>query len=520
MYPPGSEIRVVPGRAADRWEGAARPGHFAGVLTVVAKLFHLAEPDVACFGRKDVQQTVLIRQMVRDLDWPIELAVVPTVREPDGLALSSRNVYLDPEQRRRATALSGALQEAHVAWRGGRAERRGDRGADARGSRDVSRGRRSSTSRSPSPRRWRPVTEVSATTVVALAARVGLTRLIDNIVLGEGSRLMRTSAEDAAGLAAHRCRRGRSSSPARREHIERVAELAAPLGAARWACPSSERHRWLRAVWLHDALRDAPEEELERWAPSTPGPPELRHGPASAARAKAEGETDRGVLDAVRYHSIGLAEWDMVGRMLYCADYLEPGRKLEREWRAELAARLPARARRWCCARWPASRLGHMVSSGWPASRTDGPLLEQSRRRVLRIVLIGARGARLPSRVRLLVPPPPAERGRARRTPFPSPDQRITVEVLNGTRRAGRGPRRHPACCAARDSTWCSSAMPTRRSDSTRVIVRRGDPARGPRRARGARRGPDRGRARHAAAGGCERDSGRRISGRGGMLHP
>jgi pantoate--beta-alanine ligase len=185
MYPPGSEIRVVPGQAATRWEGAARPGHFGGVLTVVAKLFHLAEPDVACFGRKDVQQTVLVRQMVRDLDWPVELAIVPTVREPDGLALSSRNAYLDPEQRRRATALSGALQEAHVAWRGG------ERSAQA-----IEARVRGFLASLPDiqveyvavaePDALAPVTEVQASTVVALAARIGRTRLIDNIVLGEG----------------------------------------------------------------------------------------------------------------------------------------------------------------------------------------------------------------------------------------------------------------------------------------------------------------------------------------------
>ncbi|MGH7580230.1 MAG: HD domain-containing protein [Gemmatimonadales bacterium] len=151
-------------------------------------------------------------------------------------------------------------------------------------------------------------------------------------------------------------------TPARREHIERVAELA-----TRWALemgiPESERHRWLRAVWLHDALRDAPEEELLRWAPTSPGPTELRHGPASAARAKAEGETDRGVLDAVRYHSIGLAEWDMVGRILYCADYLEPGRKQEREWRADLAERFPSQTA-LVLAQVAQARVGHMVRSG------------------------------------------------------------------------------------------------------------------------------------------------------------
>lgn len=128
--------------------------------------------------------------------------------------------------------------------------------------------------------------------------------------------------------------------PERLEHIERVAALAADW-AARLGVPDPERNRWLRAVWLHDAVRDASAEDLDRWAPSATGPVEMRHGPASAALAKAGGELDRGVLDAVRYHSVGLAEWDMVGRALYCADYLEPGRPYDRERRAELARRFP-----------------------------------------------------------------------------------------------------------------------------------------------------------------------------------
>jgi len=153
-------------------------------------------------------------------------------------------------------------------------------------------------------------------------------------------------------------------SPPRLAHIERVAQLAAEW-AEEMGVPDNERNRWLRAIWLHDALRDAPAEELERWAPSAPGPAEFRHGPASAARAKADGETDRGVLDAVRYHSMGLAEWDMVGRALYCADYLEPGRPHDSDERAALAARFPKDpggvlrevARR---------RIARAVQSGWP----------------------------------------------------------------------------------------------------------------------------------------------------------
>ncbi len=185
MYPPGAATRVVPGPAAGRWEGAARPGHFTGVLTVVAKLFHLVGPELACFGQKDVQQVVLIRQMLRDLDWPIELAVVPTVREPDGLALSSRNSYLSAAERGSALGLSRALRAAHDAWRGGE-----DRAAalEAR--------MREVLARHPAlvveyiavaePGGLEPVVEADAATIVAIAGRVGRTRLIDNITLGAG----------------------------------------------------------------------------------------------------------------------------------------------------------------------------------------------------------------------------------------------------------------------------------------------------------------------------------------------
>lgn len=147
-------------------------------------------------------------------------------------------------------------------------------------------------------------------------------------------------------------------------HVHRVAQLV-----SEWAkdldVPDSERNRWLRAVWLHDALRDAAEEELVKWAPSAHGPVSLRHGPASAGRAKGEGEVDRGVLDAVRYHSIGLAEWDMVGRVLYCADYLEPGRPFDKEKRADLAARFP-RDVSGVLREVARARLRRLVESGWP----------------------------------------------------------------------------------------------------------------------------------------------------------
>ncbi len=129
-------------------------------------------------------------------------------------------------------------------------------------------------------------------------------------------------------------------SPRRREHVGRVAALVTEWTVA-MRLPVDESRRWLRAVWLHDALRDAPEAEMRRWAPNVEGPVELRHGPAAAARAELEGELDDDVLSAVRWHSVGWNGWAQTGRTLYCADFLEPGRDFDRDERAALAARFP-----------------------------------------------------------------------------------------------------------------------------------------------------------------------------------
>jgi len=120
MYPEGpSETRVAAGRVGELYEGAARPGHFDGVLTVVAKLLNIVRPDVVTFGRKDAQQLFLVRRMVRELDFPVTIEEIPTVRETDGLARSSRNAYLAPAERASATVLSAALAAGREAAGGG-----------------------------------------------------------------------------------------------------------------------------------------------------------------------------------------------------------------------------------------------------------------------------------------------------------------------------------------------------------------------------------------------------------------
>ncbi|MCS7301981.1 MAG: pantoate--beta-alanine ligase [Candidatus Kapabacteria bacterium] len=123
MYPAGYAAMIDPGPIAEKFEGIFRPGHFRGVATVVAKLFNITKPHVAYFGQKDYQQTLVISQLIRDLNFDIRMRVLPTVRQDDGLALSSRNVYLSPQERQQATILYRALQEAEYAIRQGERRR-------------------------------------------------------------------------------------------------------------------------------------------------------------------------------------------------------------------------------------------------------------------------------------------------------------------------------------------------------------------------------------------------------------
>jgi len=182
LYPPSFDTWVDVPHLAGRLEGAARPGHFRGVATVVVKLFHIVEPDRAYFGEKDAQQALLIRRMIADLDLPIEPVIVPTVREPDGLAMSSRNAYLTPRERRAAAALPRSLRAAEALWRTG--ERRANE--IRRAVEDVLESEslvRIDYVSVASADRLDELEVVDRPALVLVAARIGGTRLIDNVPL-------------------------------------------------------------------------------------------------------------------------------------------------------------------------------------------------------------------------------------------------------------------------------------------------------------------------------------------------
>jgi pantoate--beta-alanine ligase len=182
IYPPGHATFVTPAGPAEGLEGAARPGHFRGVATVVAQLFNLVRPDVAVFGEKDAQQLAVVRRLVRDLHFPLEIVAGPTVREPDGLAMSSRNVFLAGEERRAAAVLWRALEAARRAIAAG--ERRGDEVRRLL-HRELAREALAGVeyAEAVDAESFRPVESLAGRVVLPLAVRIGGTRLIDNLHL-------------------------------------------------------------------------------------------------------------------------------------------------------------------------------------------------------------------------------------------------------------------------------------------------------------------------------------------------
>jgi len=180
IYPDGFATTVQVTGLSEVFEGAERgPGHFAGVCTVVNKLFNIVGPDVAYFGQKDAQQVAVVKRMVRDLDMTVRIEVMPTVREPDGLALSSRNVRLSPADRARALGLSRALNAAAAVVAAGERDADSIRAAALAEIGDVD----AEYLAIVDPLTFAPLRTVSARTLVAIAAQVGPVRLIDNIVL-------------------------------------------------------------------------------------------------------------------------------------------------------------------------------------------------------------------------------------------------------------------------------------------------------------------------------------------------
>ena len=192
MYPAGAMTWVTVEEMSGKLDGRSRPGHFRGVTTVVAKLFHIVEPDRAFFGQKDAAQVAIIRRMVRDLNLPVEIVVCPIVREGDGLAMSSRNAYLDREQRRQALVLPRSLMRVEQAAAAGERDR----------SKLIAAGRETIEEEPRvrldyleivDPDTLDAVDDISAGALVAVAAYVGTTRLIDNVVLKSSPRSSKAS---------------------------------------------------------------------------------------------------------------------------------------------------------------------------------------------------------------------------------------------------------------------------------------------------------------------------------------
>ena len=182
IYPEGEVTWVLVEGLSEKLDGRSRPGHFRGVTTIVAKLFHIIEPEAAFFGQKDAAQLAVIRRMVRDLNFPVEIVACPIVREPDGLAMSSRNAYLNREERGRALVLQRSLQRARQQFQAG----------ERIAAKLISAAKEVFASEPQvvldyfeivDPETLDPVERISQKTLVAVAAYVGSTRLIDNIVL-------------------------------------------------------------------------------------------------------------------------------------------------------------------------------------------------------------------------------------------------------------------------------------------------------------------------------------------------
>ena len=182
MYPNGAPTWVTVEDLGDKLDGRSRPGHFRGVTTIVTKLFHAVEPDAAFFGQKDAAQAAIIRRLVRDLDFPVEIVICPIVREPDGLAMSSRNIYLDLQQRKQALVLQRSLLQV----------KQMDEAGEYNAARLIVAAKEVFAAEPAvrldyleivDPDSLDPVNDVSKGALVAVAAFVGTTRLIDNILL-------------------------------------------------------------------------------------------------------------------------------------------------------------------------------------------------------------------------------------------------------------------------------------------------------------------------------------------------